>query len=260
MDVGVRGRRAWGARCSLLTVLAALALVLTACAGSQPPQARVPGSSPGGPAPRTGPARRPVPTIEFVGASVTAGWYSSGVHHAYPAVVVGALRKGRVHLQSEVRAVPGATVQDSLQWDIHKRVNIVVVQMGSNNFANSTPLTVFAPLYQQLITTLRQASPKADLVCLGQWHESGIDDMNGNTPEDFDDVMRSACEGAGGTFEPLEQVYDVASNHGPLGSRTPFGRRDLLHPNDAGDASIARVVRQGIKKQPPLASTFPSHR
>ncbi len=245
----------------LLLLAAAVAILLVGCSGGAK-QARTPTPAPtstrrpAAPTPVPTPTALPVATIEFVGASVTAGWYASSVFAAYPADVVAALQKGGENVQSRILAIPGATVINALSWDLSQPANMVVVQMGSNNFAENQPLSLFTTRYQSLITAIRQGAPKADLVCLGEWHQTGIYDTLGNTPEDFDGVISSECQAAGGTFEALEQVYDIASNHGPLGTRTPFGLADLLHPNDAGDLAIAQVVLQGLQQQPPLSATF----
>ncbi|MGH7920776.1 MAG: SGNH/GDSL hydrolase family protein [Candidatus Dormibacteraceae bacterium] len=198
----------------------------------------------------------PAAIVQFVGASVTHGLYSSGFAHAYPSDVVAALRQRGENVQRRVLAIPGATVGQALTWKIHRPANIVVVHMGSNNFVHNTPLSAFAPLYGSLVDALRKESPKADLVCLGEWHRPFIHNQLGNTPEDFDTIIAADCKENGGTFEPLEQIYAVESYHGPLGRRTPFGRADLHHPNDAGDAAIAQMVLQGLQQQPPLKATF----
>ena len=239
----------------LLLAAVIATLLVAACSGPTQGNKHTPSPSPSrSPSPTPTPKRQAA--IEFVGASVTAGWYASEVSKAYPTVATAALRLRGEPLTLRVRAIPGATVQDALTWDIHQRANIVIVHMGSNNFAKSDPLNVFTAQYHELITVLRQASPKADLVCLGEWHQPLIPDLRGDTPEDFDAVMSSQCKKVGGTFEPLGQVYAIAGNHGPLGTRTPFGRADLLHPNDVGEVAIAQMVLQGLEQQPPLANTF----
>ena len=257
--ITTRGRRG-----GLLFLAAAVAILLIGCSAG-PNQARTNGHTPtphstpiptAVATPTPTPTPLPVATIEFVGASVTAGWYASSVSAAYPADVVTALQQGGENVQARILAIPGATVIDALGWDLAPAANIVVVQMGSNNFAESQPLSLFTTRYQSLITATRQASPKADLVCLGEWHQTGIYNSLGNTPSDFDGIISSECQAAGGTFEPLQQVYDIPSDHGPLGTRTAFGLADLLHPNDAGDQGIAQMVLQGLQQQPPLSSTF----
>lgn len=218
------------------------------------------GGPSGGPNPKAGGGggkpSKPAAIVQFVGASVTHGLYASAGEHAYPSDVMAALRARRENVRARVLAIPGATVGQALKWRIDQPANIVVVHMGSNNFVQNTPLGEFIPPYAALLAALRKASPRADLVCLGEWHRPFIYNRLGNTPEDFDALIADACAKNGGTFEPLEQIYSVSSYHGPLGHRTPFGRADLHHPNDAGSAAIAQVVLQGLQQQPPLSATY----
>jgi lysophospholipase L1-like esterase len=236
----------------LFAAVVAISLV-AACGGAPAQRSGSQTSNQGG---RSAAPSKPAAVVQFVGASVTHGLYATAGDHAYPSDVVAALRGRGVNVRPRVLAIPGATVGQALKWRIDRPANVVVVHMGSNNFVANTPLDQFEPPYAALIGALRKASPKADLVCLGEWHHPLIYNRNGNTPEDFDRVIADVCAQNGGTFEPLEQVYAVASYHGPLGHRTPFGRADLHHPNDAGAAAIAQVVLQGLQQQPPLSATY----
>jgi lysophospholipase L1-like esterase len=246
---GVRGRLVIRTVAGLFAATITIFLI-AACGGGASGQ----GASSAGE--RSAGSSKPAAVVEFVGASVTHGLYASAGQHAYPADVVAALRGRGENVRPRVLAIPGATVRQALTWKIDQPANIVVVHMGSNNFVHNTPLSEFTPPYAALLAALRKASPKADLVCLGEWHRPHIYNRLGNTPEDFDALIADACAKNGGTFEQLDQVYSVASYHGPLSRRTPFGRADLHHPNDAGSAAIAQVVLQGLQQQPPLSSTY----
>ena len=205
-----------------------------------------PSPSPTPPAPV--PERRTVQPLRilFLGASITSGFFSTGTASAYPAVVVDRLRARGDVVQPTVFAQPGVEVGQTLAWPVPAGQNVVVVQLITNDFWHSVPLSTYRDGYDQLLTRIQTASPRARLVCLGSWDRSQAVNQRGLSASAYDATTRTSCQRRAGVYVPLAQLYAQAAARGPAGVATPFGTADEVHPNDSGQGQIAAAVLAGL--------------
>lgn len=197
------------------------------------------------------PERRTVQPVRilFLGASITRGFFSTGADLAYPAVVVERLRARGEAVQPTVIAQPGVEVAQALTWAVPTAQNIVVVQLITNDFRHSIPLSMYQSGYDALLAKIQAASPRARIICLGSWDASQAINGRGATAADYDATTRSACQRSAGVWVPLSQLYAQAGARGPAGVATPFGPADEIHPDDGGQAKIAQAVLAGLESQ-----------
>jgi lysophospholipase L1-like esterase len=205
------------------------------------------------PRPRTlrADATRRTLQIGFVGASVTRGWYVSAAADAFPQRTSELLAQRGQDVRWTVVARPGATVDVADGWQPPRGENVVVVHIVSNDFLYGTPLAGYRAGYRALLAHVRRASPRARLVCLGDWGRVGAVDRAGIAASGYDRVVSAACARDGGTYVPLNQIYDVPGARGPAAGSSPFGVTDDFHPNDLGQLLIAEAVLQGLDGHPP---------
>ena len=232
-----------------------VALVVVACAALVPATPAAPrratASGPE-PEPGVGPSR-----VLFVGASVTRGYYSTNARDAYPAELDRLLIAGRRPMRATIVAQPGARVAEAAAWPLPLGQNIVVVHLVTNDFRRSTPLSAYRASYDRLLERLRWGSPRARLLCLGDWGPAVALNEADVPAVDYDAVVNAACQARGGMFVPLSQVYADSRNRGPAGRPTPFGRSDRFHPNDSGQLAIAQTALAGLDGNPPAEALPP---
>lgn len=192
--------------------------------------------------------------VEFVGASITAGWYASSAREAYPQRVERILERHGHRVVLTVEARPGVLAGTVLTWSIPGRQDVVVVHVATNDYGHATPLADYAAEYDELVTRLRAQSPDAHLVCLGTWTAPGAVDHQGLAAASYDVVDRDACAAAHGVFVSLAPGFAKPAFHGPAGRRTPYGRSDVFHPNDAGQLWIAGAVAAALPAAPGRAA------
>lgn len=230
-----------------LAIVACVALVPAASARPRPAAAARPASEPA-----AGTSR-----ALFVGASVTRGYYSTAVDYAYPAELDRLLRAGGRPVWATVVAHPGARVAEAAAWPLAGGQDIVVVHLVTNDFRRSTPLGAYRASYDRLLGRLRRGSPRAHLLCLGDWGPPVALNEIGVPAVDYDAVIDAACEDRGGVFVPLSQLYADLWNRGPAGRPTALGPSDAFHPNDAGQLAIARTALAGLDGSPPVEALPP---
>lgn len=209
---------------------------------ARPAQAKVPSPTP--------PVAAP-PTLNalFVGASITAGMTQSSLQDTFPALTVQKLENQGVDVQWQLRARSGATVEEALSWPYPTGQQVIVVHLVTNDFTDQTPLATYSVELQQLLTRLRQGSPKAALVCLGAWAKPGAQNADHTSVDAYDSADQSACLAQRGTFVPLDTIFATPGMRGPNGVATPWGPSDGFHPNDQGAATIADAVVEAIDEQ-----------
>jgi hypothetical protein len=179
--------------------------------------------------------------VAYIGASVTRGWYVTSIEDAYPAVSARMLATARQRdVAWRVVALPGAPVATVLTWPIPADQDIVVIHVVSDDFLYGTPLDVYGTRYRSLLDKVRAASPKADIVCLGDWGKVGAVNRLGMFAYDYN-----------GDF-------DTPGSRGPVGHPSLFGpAHGDFHPNDLGDRLIAESVVDGIEGRPPVEQVPP---
>jgi len=158
------------------------------------------------------------------------------------AFFASAPERGFVGLVSE--AIAPATVTEAAQahqtlttvaaiTDVPADVDLAIVELGTNDVGEQTPLADFDAQYGALLDRIRSSSPGAAIVCLGTWTGWG---------GDYDALIERACVGHGGRYVALGGLFRDAANRGPEGRETFLGAGDDFHPNDAGHRAIADAI------------------
>lgn len=189
--------------------------------------------------------------VAFVGASVTRGWYASSTQKAFPERAAALLPTQGKDVLWTVLAEPGAPVDVAEHWKFPRYQDIVVVHVVSDDFLYGTPLQEYGQRYGTLLRRILHASPGARLVCVGDWGKIGAVDWRGIVSYSYDAVVHASCDSHGGTYVPLNELYDIPAARGPVGRLTPFGISDAFHPNDYGHLLIGRTIVQGLEGHAP---------
>ena len=250
------------------TTLALLILLATLCAcGSGASRAHAarrstppPADAPVVVAPAAVVAVRTAPLrVLFVGASVTRGLGASTPEHAYPEVVASRLEADGRSVRPRVMAQSGIMVAVADSWDLAVPADLVVVQLATNDFGHSEPLTAFSATYNDVLRRVREVSPRAQLLCMGGWNDPASVNRLGLTAADYDAAAWAACTAENGRYLDLSEIYRDPRNHGPVGRPTAFGAGDEFHPNDRGHLALAALVlaTQGVPVELPDAPSAP---
>jgi GDSL-like Lipase/Acylhydrolase family len=191
--------------------------------------------------------------MSFIGASVTRGWFVTSIERTYPAVASRMIATSRQRdVDYHVVALPGAPVDVALRWSIPSDQDIVVIHLISDDFLYGTPLADYQKEYRQFLAKVRKASPKAGIVCLGDWGEPDAVNKEGASSFLYEAIVTRACKRYGGVYVPLSQDYEIPEARGPKGHPSIFGPALAdFHPNDYGDQLIAESVVEGIDGDPP---------
>ncbi|WP_165968661.1 SGNH/GDSL hydrolase family protein [Arthrobacter crusticola] len=188
------------------------------------------------PSPLPSASTSPTPTagplsVWFSGDSLTVGVHATTEAEAFRSLVVTELgdRVG----ETTVTARSGATLQRVAdEYEVPVGMDIAVVALGTNDFGTDPAL--FADQYTAYLDRVVEASPKAQLICLGAWRPSSIPGTSAR-----DAAIWQACTAQGGTYIPLTGLFADASLRGPDGAPTWVGAADTFHPNSAGHRVIA---------------------
>jgi hypothetical protein len=181
-----------------------------------------------------------LPTLIVLGDSVSAGQHLPNTSDAYPTLLAADL-----HAQLTVYAVPGhTTAQTFSMYTGELAPSYAVIELGTNDYNDSIPLTTFTANYQRVVTSI---APTTRLACLSLWDPRNLSDAGwssplgipspvnraGVAPAAYNAVIEQLCRG---TYLSLQAIYDTPAYHGsgPLGA--------LYHPSVEGDAAIARLI------------------
>ncbi|MHA7264723.1 SGNH/GDSL hydrolase family protein [Arthrobacter sp. TMN-37] len=197
------------------------------------------------PVPSPAPSTAPPPprttdplSIWFSGDSLTVGWHATTEAESFRSVVITDLgdRVG----ETTVTARVGATLQGVAdEFKIPAGVDLAVVALGTNDFGTDPAL--FGKQYTAYLGRVVEASPDAQLICLGAWQPGSSPGTSAR-----DTAAREACTGQNGTFIPLTGLFADASLRGPQGAPTWVGGADTFHPNSAGHRKIADQILASI--------------
>jgi acyl-CoA thioesterase-1 len=192
--------------------------------------------------------QRPVLKLLFVGASITVGYYASSLNHAYPELVAAQLTAEGWPVDLDVEAQGGTIAHTADRWRlaVPSDVDVLVVQLATNDYLKSLPLVAYEGYYQDILRHLRAASPRARLLCLGGWDDPNRLNRLGVPASRYDAAAEAACVSQGGRYVDLSAIYLDPRNHGPRKWPTFLGPRDLFHPNDRGHRLLAQVVLQNL--------------
>jgi acyl-CoA thioesterase-1 len=192
--------------------------------------------------PPPGPAAR----LLVVGDSLSAGYYASSMDHSFPRLVARQLRSLAGTVLPTVVARAGATTLDAGRWQVSIASDIVLVELGTNDWGSAMPIDQFASRYQDLLARVRRASPDAELVCIGGWTDKTEVNRLGLTVLAYDSVVQQQCASRNGKYVDLVATYDDPATHGPGGRPTFLGLGDWFHPNDLGHQALAEAVMSTV--------------
>jgi lysophospholipase L1-like esterase len=189
--------------------------------------------------------------VLIMGASITTGMYADAGRD-YRSILISGLRKRGYSPVVETWARPGAGVQSVQAFPVPRGMDLVVVQLATNDAASSRPTepAVFATEYAGLLGRLRAGSPQATLVCLDAWSDPSRVNRLGVRVGVYDQLVQQSCAAVQGRFVDLSSSYADAAYHGPPGRVTARGRSDRFHPNDAGHARLAQLVLADVPDRP----------
>ena len=189
----------------------------------------------------------------IIGASITTGMYADAGRD-YRSLLVADLRKRGYAPVVQTWARPGASVIAVQGLPAPSGMDLIVVQLATNDAAASRPTDpgVFATEYARLLDRLRAAAPHAEMICLDAWGDPSKVNRLGVKVSVYDQDVQRSCAEVQGRFVDLSKAYADAAYHGPAGRLTPRGRSDRFHPNDAGHARLAELVLADV---PPPPST-----
>lgn len=166
----------------------------------------------------------------IVGDSLAAAFFATTEEDGFAHLVEEAI--GPVEVSTTARAhqtlatVAGVT-------DVPSKVEVAVIELGTNDVGMQTPLTAFQTQYEGLTRAIRAESPRARLVCIGTW--TGWGDM-------YDRIIEDACVAVDGSYVDAQPLFTEAANRGPVGRATFVGPGDDFHPNNAGHRAVADAV------------------
>jgi lysophospholipase L1-like esterase len=178
------------------------------------------------PTPTAGPL-----SVWFSGDSLTVGVHATTEAEAFRSLVVTELgdRVG----ETTVTARSGATLQSvAEEYEVPAGMDVAVVALGTNDIGTDPAL--FGQQYAAYLARVVEASPDAQLICLGAWRPSSLPGTSAR-----DTAVSQACTDQGGTYIPLTGLFADASLRGPDGAPTWMGGADTFHPNSAGHRMIA---------------------
>lgn len=178
----------------------------------------------------------------FVGDSLNAGLFASSesngfrlrmVRHWSDDGPVEAVKAEKVHgTTGEVTSLNRSMTS--------KGMDLIVVELGTNDGGGTTPLGQFEREYGALVENLRRDAPDAGIICAGTWRSR-------SAGAEYDDVIKRICSRSGGAFRPLVDLFERAELRGPAGRQAYGGLSDDFHPNDEGHAEIAERLLAAVE-------------
>jgi acyl-CoA thioesterase I len=219
-------------------------LLITGCASGTGRQA-LPSSA------RTLPGTR----LLVVGDSLSAGYFASSMDRSFPRLLARDLEAIGMKVAPTVVAHAGATARDAGYWKVAIPSDIVVVELGTNDWGTAMPLEQFRTEYRDLLRLVESASPRATLICTGAWADKTEINPLGLTVLPYDSVVQQQCAERHGQYVDLVATYSDPANHGPGGRRTFLGLSDWFHPNDLGHHALADAVMTTVPARGALRFT-----
>jgi lysophospholipase L1-like esterase len=122
--------------------------------------------------------------------------------------------------------------------DAPTHLDLAIIELGTNDVVEKTPLPRFETVYGALLDRIRHESPGVPLLCVGTWGSEGGADGS----DVYNEVIEDECGERGGTFVSLYGLYPVEANRGPAGRDVFGGTSDNFHPNDRGYRAIAELL------------------
>jgi acyl-CoA thioesterase-1 len=181
------------------------------------------------------------PKIVVLGDSITAG-YGLSRDQAFPALIQERLETEGYSYEVANAGVPGDTTAGGvrrLDWVLDGDVRILIVALGGNDGLRGLPVT---EIRRNLSTIVERALEHGALVLL-----TGME-APPNHGEEYTSQFREA-------YREISLEYDVALMPFLLegvGGMAEFNQRDGIHPNEEGQALIAKQMWEVLR---PLLKT-----
>lgn len=189
--------------------------------------------------PRSAPAATAgVPTVLFIGTSITAGLGLQS-EQAYPALVQAKADSAGTPIVSVNAGVSGETSAGALNrvdWVMRGPADIVVLETGANDALRALPVAEARANIAQILDRVKAAKPRAKVFLvqfeappnLGQQYTSAFHDMYGELAKE-----------KGATLMPF--LLNGVAGHPDL------NQGDGLHPNVRGERIVAANVWKAIR-------------
>ncbi len=179
-----------------------------------------------------------VPTVLFIGTSITAG-LGLQAEQAYPALVQAKADSARTPIVSVNAGVSGETSAGALNridWVMRGPADIVVLETGANDALRALPVAEARANIAQILDRVKAAKPRAKVFLvqfeappnLGQQYTSTFHDMYGELARE-----------KGATLVPF--LLNGVAGHPDL------NQGDGLHPNVMGERIVAANVWKAIE-------------
>ncbi|MGH7903670.1 MAG: SGNH/GDSL hydrolase family protein [Candidatus Dormibacteraceae bacterium] len=206
-------------------------------------------ASPPAPAPALAYAA-PAPEVRvlYLGASVMAGYYASGVSTTFAARLTGMLAAVGLKVEATTLARRGGRVEATGGWPLGGGYQLAVIHLVTNDYFAGTRPRRYRAAFEGLLARVRAGSPDAVLVCLGAWTGGRYANHAGATAHAYDEVVAAACRARGGLYVALTDIYWSRRTRGPAGRPTPWGLSDTFHPNDRGAEMIAARTFAALRR------------
>lgn len=189
------------------------------------------------------------PRLLMIGDSITAGTGAGNVHRAWPETLAHLLRarnpgSGAAWLAIGLAGDSTSQMLATLSaLRLSAQADLVVVELGTNDWGQARPLTTFRADYAALLALVLAGNPTARLVCLTGWPHGvgGATARNalGLTMAAYDSVIRQVCA----EVQPGSVTVDLTPVYAPWADHDSF---DSYHPTDAGHAAIARAIAAAL--------------
>jgi acyl-CoA thioesterase-1 len=217
-------------RRSRRSLLIAVLLPLFACSG-EPKQAAAAAPAPAAPGESAAPPRAPLPTVVFLGDSLTAG-LGLEESQAYPALVGEALAAKGLAVRVVNAGVSGDTTAGGLarlDWLLTQKPAVVVVALGANDGLRAQPLATIESTLREIVERAKAAGARVVLAGMRMPPNYGPE-----YTRDFEAMYPRLARDFGVPFVPflLEGVAAVPELNQP----------DGIHPTAAGQRRVAALV------------------
>ena len=182
------------------------------------------------------PARRPIPTVVFLGDSLTAG-LGLGEEQAFPALVGSALAERGVPIRVVNAGISGDTTAGGLarlDWLLSQRPAVIFVALGANDGLRGQPLASIEATLGEIVQRARAAGARVVLAGMKMPPNYGPEYTRG-----FEQLYARLARELELDFVPflLDGVAAVPELNQP----------DGIHPTAEGQRRMAQLVANALE-------------
>jgi lysophospholipase L1-like esterase len=182
--------------------------------------------------------------IAILGDSLSQGWgttdpYSCGYVNQLPNRMPIAIRS-QVSINVATVAQGGQRTDQMAPYALQlltTHPDISIIELGSNDLRQATPITDFTQYYSQIVQEFLQSRgtlfSSSSLVCLSVWPSPEYDAPAQYAP--YNQVISRLCTNVGGFYIDITMLYD-------LHRTTDFDQSNNWHPNNLGALQIDDTI------------------